>query len=628
MSLRVSGKSLVTLFCALAMVWVAACGHRNRKREPTVALPGPWRAPTLPDCDAKEDPRCKNPVDRIVLAELKKAGLQAAKPDMPELCRRLAVDMLGRIPTGPELKSCLGRPIDATVDAWLASDAYVLNERRYWADLVDYSVDYSWYVLVDDLDALVTRYAKGQLGYGAFAGELVMHPAFYGRHPDLDWSRAMYSIFLGRAARIDEVVALAPLARVWATRALMLGPENKATSDGKSVTVTNYGQAYAEEVGFDPCGCAVTIGGCRSRALGKLVDFGSGECNKDCKPRAYGGFAKADGTPCLAEPVRLVGVSAGMPRKGADGKPSTWRERDLEGDDVAEPWPEASAEQKKRLHSLGDALVARPDFWEAAVDRELKRLLGWWQTSFQRAESDLPLLRHALAGELARTGDIRALRRAILTSVLYTMPASHGSTTTANALPPWSSGPRKLLTGQRWLDSAGIAIGETLGGCDHRFVTRNPYFDSAFADSATLAAYGPESRVEPGLATEVTPSFRENRAPFAYSLAARSLGGCGAHGSSSPTLGTAQSQRELATRLCAQGRAVLPPRFDGRDLDGAAAHLIARLLGREPTAPQKKALGDEMRQCVAAGPRGCDSPTAAVRWACVRLMTSAEFGTY
>ena len=63
------------------------------------------------------------------------------------------------------------------------------------------------------------------------------------------------------------------------------------------------------------------------------------------------------------------------------------------------------------------ALSARPDFWEAAADRELKRFLDWWQAGLRRPDYDIPLVRSTLADELRRTGSIRQLQRTIVTSL-------------------------------------------------------------------------------------------------------------------------------------------------------------------------------------------------------------------
>jgi len=75
---------------------------------------------------------------------------------------------------------------------------------------------------------------------------------------------------------------------------------------------------------------------------------------------------------------------------------------------------------------------------------------------------------------------MRALERTILTSVLYTMPARG----VADA-PPWTSGPRKLLAAEPWLDTVGGVVGERLGSCDHRFVSQVASYE-AYVDPALL----------------------------------------------------------------------------------------------------------------------------------------------
>src|SRR5262249_33008184 len=80
------------------------------------------------------------------------------------------------------------------------------------------------------------------------------------------------------------------------------------------------------------------------------------------------------------------------------------------------------AAQAAHIDKLGAAIVARPDFWEAGADREIGRFIGWWKDGVRRPDFDLPEVRSALAGELKRTGSVRAIQRLIVTSPIYTAP--------------------------------------------------------------------------------------------------------------------------------------------------------------------------------------------------------------
>src|SRR5262249_51531468 len=128
-----------------------------------------------------------------------------------------------------------------------------------------------------------------------------------------------------------------------------------------------------------------------------------------------------------------------------------------------------STDDRKRLLALGEALAARPDFWEAGADRELAHLLGWWQIGFRRPDFDIPEVRALLADQLKATNSIRALHRTIVTSSLYTA-AADAPTDAMDDVPPYATGPSKLLAAESWLDSAAAAVGERIGSCDFRFV--------------------------------------------------------------------------------------------------------------------------------------------------------------
>src|SRR5207253_7760874 len=115
----------------------------------------------------------------------------------------------------------------------------------------------------------------------------------------------------------------------------------------------------------------------------------------------------------------------------------------------------------------GPAITELDDFWEAPADRELRRFLGWWQPSFRRPDSDLPEVRQALARDFRQHRSFRRLQETIVSSVLYTQPAAWSG----DGDPPiWAVGPTKLLAAEPFLDSVALAVGETAGQCDFRYV--------------------------------------------------------------------------------------------------------------------------------------------------------------
>lgn len=552
---------------ALATLLVAASGCAGASRAPSSTLA----------------PSAANAIDTVVKARIGEAHVASAPH---ELCRRLAIDVLGRAPTGEESAACrASRSIDAIVDAWMARPEHELVERRAWMELTDLRVTASWYPYVADADAMFGALAKGTMGYDELARRVVIHPAFQGRHPGDDWTRAIFTIFLGRTARADEVRAARPLVTVWSAR--LIEDAKLGSEGGESVT----------EIAFDFCACGHTSQGCASKVFGAAIDLGKTACKRD-----MGALPKDE------ELVRIVDATA-----------------------AKAPLALASKEEQARLRGIGDALVARPDFWEAAVDRELRRYLGWWQSGFKRPESDLPEVRAALAKELAATKSLRALRRTILTSALYALPAK-GAARGAR----WESGPRKLLTGERWLDSFAVAAGVDLGTCDHRFEVDEDAFtmgEGGGEDGPAETSAGPTrlSFVDPALlrarpAKVVDPRTEK---PFDYPRAGRQLGGCRATGAmTTSSLGLAAAEREIAAALCAVAPAIVP---GAGTLEDDAAHMVERFLARPATPAESARLAGEMRECLAANTQAqaaCVDRAAAVRWLCTRIATSSEFGTY
>jgi hypothetical protein len=286
------------------------------------------------------------------------------------------------------------------------------------------------------------------------------------------------------------------------------------------------------------------------------------------------------------------------------------------------PLPAASVEQRARLRQLGEALAARDDFWEAAADRELRRFLGWYQSSFRRPDTDLPEVRRVLALELKRTGSLPELQRLIVTSLLYTAPAEPPPDRTE--LPVWATAPTKLLAAENWIDSMAIAtLGRAVGVCDHRFVASGDIGPVAEAADRRL------------LRTVDSPLDERGFTADSYYTTAQQLGGCsiGVRPTLSSVSATFAAHR-IATLLCGYGDRVLPPGFsDDRDdaqaLPKAARHLVLRLLSRDATASESEALVEGMKRCLAAGSeQGCASAEAAVRWACVSIAESAQFSHY
>jgi hypothetical protein len=619
--------------------FVAASGACTRP-SPAPSSSGNDSGPAGASCDAEPDPHCDNPVNRVLVPMLRAAHVPLRDAAPEELCRRAFVDLIGRIPTRADLDGCITQKPGDVIDALMRTPDYPFAQARWWAETLGFNLfgAADWYLDVFDLDALVRKaYAVDQpLPYGELAARAVMHPAVYSAHQGDDWTKLIWQVFLGRTARLDEVEGFRPLTQVWGAR--------DTFCDGTLwwATLAEYGGADAVafcnladgypiiEWGVDFCQCDPTQAplGCSTSVLGSPVDFGSDGCTKLDDPANLVNF------------YRLTDHPAGAHTACPDGSvlPECQdRIFDPNLGTIAGALPIAPAlppAQAARLHQLGDALAARPDFWEAAVNREIKRFVGWWQQGVRRPDYDIPDVRAVLAAQLKKDGSLASLQRVLLTSLLYDAPADAPAGVASP--PPWSMGPSKFLGGEMWLDSAAVATTDTVAGiCDYRFLT------GGFAGilDGTMADYDlGEVQVDAKLVARIQPPLAAHGIDAAaYYGLAQQLGGCNplAARPRRSTVGAVYAQHDIAQVLCAYGGAVLPPGFDagnGNATDGslgaAASWIVRRAWSRDATAAEVGALVGDMKQCLAAGSAGCSSPEAAVRWACARVLDSAPFALY
>jgi hypothetical protein len=566
------------------------------------------------------DPYCDNPIDRIVVPKLRAIGVAPRDVDRFEHCRRIAIDMLGRNPSGSEIEACMNAAPRARVELAQSHPDYVRTTRRVWSELLAYDVLETWNRDLFDLDAVVARYAAGELDYAGFVKQVVVHPGFLDLHSEDQWAAALYRVFLGRPARDDEVAALRPLNRAFYSRFLCEGviwfnlfegyrEDGETVAEATASADIDCADAAKLNTGFNPCLCEPDDGylGCSTAALGVPVTLPAA-CVDPSEP-----YDEAN--------VYLIGASQpGTSDECPDGSRNPrCRDRAVDDDFLTLypiiPWPEVGPAERAALDGIGGAMEARGDFWEAAVDRELRRLTGWWQTSFRHPDSDLPAVRAVLADMLRDGTPMREIQTLIMTSQLYAAPAS-----TPNGWdvdddgdpPPWAMGPTKLLAAEAWVDTMMLAVGEQPGSCDVR----------------NLTVYGFEYELaDPRLVDDPTSSL-DGVAEEYYLNAVASLGGCKS-GSPRPTrsnVGMVFAQGEHARIACAYGDEAVPPGWNG-DLGAAADHLIRRLFARPPSSEDEiDELVGEMEACLGAG--ACGDPDAAARWLCQRLADSTEFATY
>jgi hypothetical protein len=105
----------------------------------------PLRAATLPTFDDPELKRwCRTPIDRFILAELRKRGLNPSpEADRRTLLRRLYFDVIGLPPSREEADAFLGDSspdaYERLVDRLLANPQYGERWARHWMDVVHYA---------------------------------------------------------------------------------------------------------------------------------------------------------------------------------------------------------------------------------------------------------------------------------------------------------------------------------------------------------------------------------------------------------------------------------------------------------------------------------------------------------
>ncbi len=607
------GRFSASLLATLAMLAGSCTRNAARIPDPTPYPSDPF--PLGPGCDALADPHCTNILNRVLVPMYRGSNLTIRDEVNSELCRRMALDLLGRIPTVEENAQCTNETADQMAERFMNLPEYVRQQRRNWGERF-YNLDEQWFNYAVEVDTMVEWLFRERLGYADFMTQLIVHPGFYATFRGDDWSSNVIRYALNRNARADEIAALRPLARVWQDRRFCDGTlwwnartRRNGTNDSAD------GSCGRDEFGVNFCRCrggdGVSV--CRTDAFGVVVDFGAEGCgnpndrNDDSNMLRVTEVGAGRGPVCPGLPAYNQCQDRAMGDNGPTGQLGR-----LGG---------ISDGQRDRLYSLGRALVARADFWEGAVDRELRRFLDYWQAGLRRPDYDIPMVRTTLANELRRTGSLRQIQRLIVTSLLYTARAelAPGEAAPTPALPVWAIGPTRIMTAERWLDSVFyVAFGVPAGVCDFRFVTEN--YDYRMLINRSLAMPNPST----------------NRFSDDYRDWTQSLSGCSSiqGRATRSTLSIVTAQHEIAQTLCSAGPEVLasntPDTMTPENYATAVTRIYRRALGRDPTDDERNAAVTEMSACnTEGGGMGCaSSGQAAMRWFCARLLDSAEFAVY
>jgi hypothetical protein len=365
-----------------------------------------------PDCDGACVAYCaaanlRNPVNRGLCSSLWGVGLTHRPIQHAEACRRLFVDLAGRVPSAEEAESTCSGSWGETVKRLMDSDDFIAVNKRRAADKFLYSNEVVSLQSIYDMDRLVEKLLRGKVPYDQFAAVASAHPVLTRRHADPgDKVDALFTLFLGRPPFEHERADMSRLYRLW-----------------------HSGYYDHEQMGMRMPDAYV-----RFRCLtedGTAVDpVKKGECTS-----VLWGYNEVVLTPDLRaatdRQINQLTMWSGLLT------PDEWA----------------------MLQTPGRVLSQELAFWERAVDEVLEQYLGY------DLSSRVPEVRAELARWLLENqGDIRSVHYAVLTSAAY-LQSTEGASTSSYR---WAYGPLKQMEAEVWIDSMLRNTGLTLPGCDYR----------------------------------------------------------------------------------------------------------------------------------------------------------------
>jgi hypothetical protein len=364
-----------------------------------------------PDCDANCVAFCngaglQNPVNRGLCRSLWGVGLPNRPIKKAEACRRLFVDMVGRVPTADEAEATCSGGWGATVKRLMDSEEFILVQQRRAADRFLYSNQVTSLQAIYDMDRLVEKLYRGRVPYDLFAAVVSAHPVLTRRFADAgDKAEALFRHFLGRPPFEHERADMARLYRLW----------------------------HPGYYDHPQLGMRLPDAFIRFRCLdedGTVDEVAKGECAS-----VLWGYNELIFTPDLraTRDTRLNALTM-------------WS-----GLLTPEEWA--------KLQAPGRIIARELPFWERAVDDVLQQYLGY-DLSARVPEVREELVRFLLDHQ----GDIRSVHHAVATSVAYLQSAEGASSSSYR----WTYGPLKQVDAEVWIDSMARNTGYALPGCDHR----------------------------------------------------------------------------------------------------------------------------------------------------------------
>jgi hypothetical protein len=485
-----------------------------------------------------------------------------------ELCRRIAVDLTGLVPTKEEIAAnCAGKTASQIADTYFATPDYLVHEKAHWAQHLRWDPSRVNGRYLVDADKILDRLAKGEDGYDVFAKKIMAHPAFAvgSRQPLSTADSAQdqpvklfqvglnaFRVFLGRTALPDEAQEFGKLYGGWL----------------KAYVPFNGGVGRWDAY-LAPAGCAGTLGtnACSTTLFGTLTSV-----NID-----------------LSQQTLYDNFNGNVP----------------------------SALQAQ-LEKPGALLVTQPEFWDEVVDHAFLRLTGYWKTTRAEPDTDIPEARAAASAAFRAlpSHDYRELLKMIVSSTLYTRTSAVDPSKTPDpAL--YCTGPLKPMAPDDYVRSMGKILGRNTGRCDYH-TSEAP----GASDTADVSPFFPDS-----LRSDM-PGEAALGATYHYSAAAQ-IGGCrgGQPVPIQPGLAVVFGTVGIADQLCGAGAVFAPADFDANDTSDANVKRLVdyqfdRFLARSPEDAERAAFNKEAATCL--GDAQCGMAKLPGRF-CVAILRSVAF---
>jgi len=559
-------------------------------------LPGEAR----PEAFACFEDACNNAIDPVVNTAFTCRLTPVSLAPSKELCRRLFVDTLGRLPTDEDFAAqCDGKTLDQTIEALFALPEYPLARQKAWAKRFGYNDARSWYQDTIGLDLLVRDLYAGTLSIGDFVVRAAIHPAVLtsadGSLTDQVTKTANPHIdarTLSKGPSADGFVE-----RVFETL-LFRSPTELEIAEFPNL----YRQFEIDPVANDP-----DLPGFKARQL-KIAP-----CNCAGSKKSF----------CQTQAIGVRDVSLPLPFPGA-------------ADCAAEPGNSYTFKQlttdekfvtaRDVLRTPGLLLLDREDFYKQYAKEALDRLLGYdVLTALGPTLGDATL--QALADSFKTDGSVRNLEANIMRSVFYRQsqtPESPAVDCDGKASPLYA-GPRKRLDAEAFIASATAATNHDFGKCDYRLQTRTY---AKQVNNVPINAWAPPTPISQYPIKDTETSEPD----FTFRDIAQTVGACPNNVTKITILDTGaftlMGYDFIAREACEKGDKGAPAGNDTSDpaLAATVDYQFNRFFLEAPTADEKTAGLTAMKGCLAST-QTCTADMVGKRL-CAALLKSSRFLTY